>query len=414
MTPFRDPSADAEAGGRHRAFRELERRLMRRRISQLDPWLRVELIALALLIGAFLFWQVRVPLDGLHHHAGPVAVVRALGAAWLALALIGAVAVAVRHRRSLRVAVAGPIWLALPVTPEDLGRHLAWESRGHVLWVALPGLGALIAAIGLAPAGGLALLGAALAGLLALAARAGTAVGERLATHGVGRAGVHPLFVRLGETGVAAGRRRVGRGRWERGPAWRALWRKDFAIAWRRPGVRTSLLVALSLWALSLSAWSLAGEPALRHFAAFALTLVGAAAFAEALVVLSGSDPFATLRTLPLGVGSLWIARFAWAVLAVGVLSVGHGLAARELTPQALRLFLVWTGGATLGIAALGVNYGVTLFPRADAAQRLLGLSLGLAVAASVMIPLSGWIVLLSAILHSARRLPYWSRLEET
>jgi len=36
------------------------------------------------------------------------------------------------------------------------------------------------------------------------------------------------------------------------------------------------------------------------------------------------------------------------------------------------------------------------------------------AVAASVMIPLSGWIVLLSAILHSARRLPHWSRLEET
>jgi hypothetical protein len=67
-----------------------------------------------------------------------------------------------------------------------------------------------------------------------------------------------------------------------------------------------------------------------------------------------------------------------------------------------------------LGIAALGVNYGVTLFPRADVAQRLLGLSLGLAVAASIMIPLSGWVVLLFAVAHSARRLTQWPRLEET
>jgi len=272
---------------------------------------------------------------------------------------------------------------------------------------------ALIAAIGLAPAGWLALLGAAFAGLLAAGARLGAAIGERLALRAAHRSGVHPLIARLAETSVAAGRRRTGRARWDRVPAWLALWRKDFAMARRRSGVRASLLVALTLWALSLGAWSLTGEPALRHFAAFALTLLGAAAFAEALVVLAGSDPFATLRVLPLGVRSLWIARFAWAVLAVIVLSAGHWLAARELSPHALRVFLVWTGAATLGIAALGVNYGVTLFPRVDAAQRLLGLSLGLAVAASVMIPLSGWIVLLSAILHSARRLPYWSRLEE-
>jgi hypothetical protein len=188
----------------------------------------------------------------------------------------------------------------------------------------------------------------------------------------------------------------------------------DLAGARRRAGVRANLFIALALWALSLWAWSLAGEPAMRHFVAFALVLAGAGALAQALVVLSGSDPFATLRVLPLGVASLWVARFSWAVIAVAALSAAHAVAARELSPLALRLFLGWGGAATLGVAALGVNYGVTLFPRADAAQRLLGLSLGLAIAASVMIPLSGWIVLLSAILHSARRLPYWSRLEET
>lgn len=414
MTPSQDPPAAKEGRGDARAFRELERRLIRRRIAQLDPWLRFELVVLALLIGAFLFWQVRVPLDGLRRHAGPVAVLQTLGIAWLVLALFGAVLVAERHRRRLCGVVAGPVWLALPIAPEALGRHLAWESRGHALWVALPGLGALVAAIGLAPAGWLALLGAAFVPLLMAAARIGAAVGERIALRGAGRPGLAPLIARLAETGVAAGRRRVGRARWRRGPAWLALSRKDLATTRRLPGVRGSLFVALTLWALSLGAWSLAGEPALRHFAAFALTLLGAAAFAEALVVLSGSDPFATLRTLPLGVGSLWLARFAWAVVAVAVLSVGHAIAGRELSPHAMRVFLVWTGAATLGIAALGVNYGVTLFPRADAAQRLLGLSLGLAVAASVMIPLSGWIVLLSAILHSARRLPRWSRLEET
>ena len=410
---FLQASTEAVAAG-PRAFRELERRLMRRRIAQLDPWLRLELVALALLIGAFLFWQFRVPLDGLRRHAGPSAVMQTLGIAWLALALIGGATVAARHRQRLLGTVAGPAWLALPVAPGDLARHLAWESRGHVLWVALPALGAMIAAIGLAPIGGLALLGLALAALLVVAGHAGAAFGSYLALRGVGRAGVHPLFARLAETGSGAARRRVGRGVWRRVPAWLALWRKDLAIAGRRAGVRASLLVTLALWGLSLAAWGLAGEPGLRHFTAFGLTLLGAAALAEMLVGLSGSDPFATLRTLPIGVGSLWLARFSWAVIAVAGLATAQTLAARELSPHALRLFLAWTGGATLGIAALGVNYGVTLFPRADAAQRLLGLSLGLAVVASVMIPLSGWIVLLSAILHSARRLPYWSRLEET
>jgi hypothetical protein len=256
-------------------------------------------------------------------------------------------------------------------------------------------------------------LAVAFALLLAGAGRAGAAVGQWLALRGTRRAGLPPLIVRLAETAVAAGRRRVGRGHWRRVPAWVALARKDLAIARRLAGVRTSLFVALALWGLSLGAWSLAGEPALHHFAAFALILLGAASFAEALVVLSGSDPFDTLRVLPLGARSVWLARFVWAAAAVALLLGAHAIAARELSPHALKVFLVWSGAGALGICALGVNYGVTLFPRADAAQRLLGLSLGLAVAASYMIPLSGWIVLLSAILHSARRLPRWSRLEE-
>jgi hypothetical protein len=112
-------------------------------------------------------------------------------------------------------------------------------------------------------------------------------------------------------------------------------------------------------------------------------------------------------------VGSLWTARILWGVLGMLVLVVGHGLAARALAAGPLRLFLLWVGGAVLGIATLGLHYGLTLFPRTDLAQRLLGLSLGLAVIASLMFPLSGWLILLSAIAHSARRLPRWHGLEE-
>ena len=103
----------------------------------------------------------------------------------------------------------------------------------------------------------------------------------------------------------------------------------------------------------------------------------------------------------------------ATAVAATVVLLVGHQLLAFGLAPGPRHLFLLWIGGATLAIAALGINYGVTLFPRADTAKRMLGLSLGLAVIASLMFPLAGWIVLLTAILHSSRRLSRWDRLED-
>ena len=94
-------------------------------------------------------------------------------------------------------------------------------------------------------------------------------------------------------------------------------------------------------------------------------------------------------------------------------LVLAHAASARPLAPEARLVFLVWTGGAALAIALLGANYGVTLFPRAEIAQRLYALSLGLAVAGSLMIPLMGWIVLLAGLIHSALRLPGWTRLEE-
>lgn len=396
------------------AFRDLERTLTRRRLTRLDPLMRGELVILALLIAGFLFWQVRVPLDGLVRARGPLSGGAAVGAVWLGLAALAALLAGARHARRLRAKPDGPEWLALPLEPAVLERHLAWGSRAHALWVAVPALGVLVAAIGLLPAWWLVLLGAGFAWLLLEAGRVGCALGYRVALRAAERRpGLSPIERLLAVAAPRVDRSRLPPARWRRVPGWLALAGKDLLVTLRHGPTRHAAMLPLALWMASLLAWCLPGEPALRHAVAFALALLAAAALAEWLAMLAGSDPFAALRVLPVGVLSAWAARFVWAVAGALVLVAGQAVAARELAPHARLVLMVWSGGAALAIATLGVNYGVTLFPRADVARRMLGLSLALAMAASVMIPLSGWIVLLTAVLHSARRLPRWSRIEE-
>jgi hypothetical protein len=64
-------------------------------------------------------------------------------------------------------------------------------------------------------------------------------------------------------------------------------------------------------------------------------------------------------------------------------------------------------------VCILALNYGLTLFPRTDHALRMLAVTLGLSIAASLMIPLMGWVVLFAGLIHSTRRLPRWATLEE-
>src|SRR5438876_1131486 len=68
MEPLRSESA---------VLRDLHRALVRRRFAQIEPKLRLELGALAVLIGAFLFWHTRVSFDGLARLHGPLAVLEA-------------------------------------------------------------------------------------------------------------------------------------------------------------------------------------------------------------------------------------------------------------------------------------------------------------------------------------------------
>jgi hypothetical protein len=296
-----------------------------------------------------------------------------------------------------------------------LGRHLAWDSALASSWLGVPAIGIGCAAWGyVAP---LALLALALPLILVLAAacRAGAWVGERAVTLSAGGSG-HRLAATLSRAQIRPLTRRRPQARWSSAPAWLGLAAKDLRMTFRVSAIRRPLLTALLLWTLSVLSWRLSSPPHmadLRYVAAFVLALLGSATMGEWLVALSGVDPFQALRSLPVEVASIWSGRMTLAFAAVVALLVLHAFAASALTPHALRLFLAWVGGASLAIATLAVNYGVTLFPRADVAQRLFGLSLGLAVAASLMIPLLGWIVLLSAVLHSARRLSRWSRLEE-
>jgi len=64
---------------------------------------------------------------------------------------------------------------------------------------------------------------------------------------------------------------------------------------------------------------------------------------------------------------------------------------------------------AAFAIGLLALNYGVSLYPRGAEADRLFALTLAIALSASLMITLLGWLVLLAAIVHSARRVPRWS-----
>ena len=393
------------------AFRRLERDLRRRRFEAIDPLLRVEVAALALLGAGFVFWQARVPLHGQVRDAGPVAFVVAAAACWAFLAALAAALAGGRMAAALRSGPAGPAWLHLPVAPGLIERHLSWNALGQAIPLAVAGAGLLAAGVGLVPAWWLPPVG--IAGALAIygGARAGCWCAVRLGAPRGGAAGAieRALFARH-ERGPGG---RLPAPRWRRLAAWRAIFEKDLRWIGRPSRARRVLPAALGFAALSVIAWRMPVEIGAARFAAFALALLAAAALAEWLVELISSDPFPIVRSLPVGLGEVWLARAVWVLALALALVVTHALAGADRAAAANPVFLIWLLMATLCIGLLGVHYGLTLFPHGDIATRLLGLSLGLAIVVSIMLPMAGWLVLLTAVLHSARRLPRWWRIED-
>src|SRR5262245_14697783 len=141
MRPTFEPDASA--------FRYLRHRLTRRRFSQLDLRLRVELLVLALLMTGFVFWQVRGPFASVALSGGPTALLAALAGTWGVLLVLALGVVAVRHAYRLSHGPPGPAWLSLPTDDRVLARHLAWDSSLMAGWIAVPALGVWFARGGL-------------------------------------------------------------------------------------------------------------------------------------------------------------------------------------------------------------------------------------------------------------------------
>jgi len=393
------------------AFRRLERDLQRRRFEAIDPLLRIEVAVLALLGAGFVFWQARIPLDGQVRDAGPVAFLVATGACWVFLALLAALLAGGRLAASLRATPAGPAWLHLPVEPRWIERHLVWNALGQAIPLGIAGAGLLAAGVGLVPWWWLPLAG--IAGGLAI--YAGARLGCWIAVRQSAPPGTSGTPI---ERALAARRDRRADGRlpaprWHRAAAWRALLQKDLRWLPRPSRARRVLPAAIGFTALSLVAWRLPIELHAARFAAFALALLAAASLAEWLVELTSSDPFPVLRALPISLGDVWAARAFWVFVFAAGLTLTHAVAGAHHAAAANPVYLIWLLLATICIGLLGVHYGITLFPQGDVASRLLGLSLGLAVAVSIMLPMLGWLVLLTAVLHSTRRLPRWWGIED-
>ncbi len=255
MADPRRPPSHPGPGATRAAFRALERALLRRRLGGLDPVLRIEIAAIAALVALFCFWQLRALLDGIAHTAGPLAAANALGLRLLAVLAAAAAVAGARHARRLRgpAVAAEPAWLALPIPPQIIERHLAWEARTVVAWALVPALGAWVAALGLFPAWLLTLIVAAFLALLVGAGHAGCALAFHLVTRaapGGPAAALHPIERVLAAAPFEPRAARVPQARWRRAAPWRALWLKDLALSTRPTPAQArarSLLVVMTL-----------------------------------------------------------------------------------------------------------------------------------------------------------------------
>jgi len=366
------------------------------------------MLLLAAGVNAFIFWQSRIPLDGLHRAHGGGPVLRVLAAGLGLLVLTGATLVAARVVRLLGRALPGPEWLALPVTPAALLRHLAWEARLQSAWAAAAAPGFLLAAHGLLPAWMPFALAAGFVATLWLAAHVATAIAMLVLRTSAGD-GYHPFM----ERAVPRARPHISPPRWRSAPGWQVLVARDARLLTRARSVRSSTVAAVAWTLASTGIWftPLAGPTA--QFVGFGLALIAAFTWAEVLILLGGEDPPGLMRALPTGPRMLWIARAVEALAGATLLALLQAVVARvEPGPRALQSVCVF--GAALALGLLGAQYGITIGHQAPVARRFLALTASIAMAASLMITLLGWFILLAGVVHSAVRVRRWWELEET
>ena len=394
-----------------RSFGALERARVRAQIARVEPVLWIEMLAIAGLAGAFLFWQIHIRLAAVAGRQGVDAATEWLVLLLCALVVTGAGQIGARHFVRLRSGE-GPPWLALPIPERALSRHLASTSRLQGWWLIAPATSFLVAAAGVVPTLWLPVLALAFVAALDLAGRAACRVALAIAAARARRRHLPAITRVLASEGARKRVRRYGAVRWERVHAPLAVVWNDLRLARRHPAARRRAATAALAIALSWSAWALPIELAGRYLLATGAALLAAATVAEWLIATIGADPADVVRALPMSIRGAWGVRVLWGVAAGVVLALGQLLASGALG-QGARAFLVFTILVdSLAITTLGVNYGVSLYPRADQAQRILALTLGLAMAGSLMMPFMGWIVLFTGLIHSSRRVARWSRAE--
>jgi hypothetical protein len=392
-------------------FRRLERGLLARRLAAIEPVLRIEIGALVAIGLAVLFWQTRLRLDNAGFAHGPLAAAGESAASLAFCAILGGATAGARHATRLRTGFPGPPWLALPIPARAIAGHLARTSRALAWWTALPAAAILLAGAGIVPGPISAALAFGFPVALDLAARAGCAIAFRAAlARTAPRAGVEPLVRVLAAAARGDRAVRLGAARWQSGGPFSAFLRKDLLLAGRPGPARARLLPPLAFAALALLAWSIPIAPDAVPAVAMGLALLAAAGVASWIIALAASDPYPVLRSLPLGVGVVWGARVVWAALAAVTLAAGQAAAAGLTGAHAAPGTFAVVALPALAIGVLGANYAITLFPRADLADRILAVALGFSLAASLMIFYLGWFALLAALAHSARRLRGWAR----
>lgn len=390
------------------AYRLLGRALARRRLAGAGTRLRFAVLAIAAIVGAFAYWRMRIPLDGIRRAHGEGVATLALAGVLAALAIAAAVLAAVRQDE-LRRRPPGPEWLALPAPPELAGAHLGAEARLPAIAALPPALAVLAAGAGLVPP--LALL--ALSALFALAWRTLTALAAAMVRRASRPASARVLALPAAARWlVATPRRREARaGRpasWAPASPERALARLD-ALASSRPGpARTRIAVAAAAALAGLLAWFDGAEPLLRRAQAFAALATSATALGTWAALRACAEPADLHRPLPVSLRHAYLARAVPIALVLLVTTSSYALASSGLpVPARLALVPVWSPVA-FALAALGLQYGLTLVPRGEAAETLYVSWLGVSVAASLMIPMLGWAVLIAGIVHTASRLRRW------
>ena len=309
---------------------------------------------------------------------------------------------------------AGLAWLACPVPPAAIVRHLERDASLPSLAFVVPAAAALLAGLGLLPAVTLLLAACGAAALTWLTRRVACAgVVSLVAGRGSEPSRDDGSWRALLRASHATRSRAVTPARLRRESRADAIARLDRAITGRAPNARARLVGAIVVLIVAIAAWGLTGRPAAETRAvAFGAFLVCMAQLGAWAAWRAASDPRTLWSPLPLSLGDRWRARAKVLALAIiGALVVVFATAGALPLVARLALAFVWGVPATV-IALIGLHLGLASPEQPGVAENAHLGWLGVAVLASLTIPLLGWGMLAGALVFATRRMARTAREE--